>query len=563
MGTAEIAIVVYGLIFTVMLILSIKRWRWFHVFMMFLLLGSNVVLFSYAGRVLQIRHEWTQKYETNVINRDQAAKDLQELLYGTSPNGQIVSETSIANSLVAMRHDLQRILMGRGRVWRGATLGNVQGVQGIVNTTATATMADDQHGIEQGTRIFLFRETNITPAAGVPAAVVPAAVDPAAGVPAAVNAAMVNVPAVYLGEYNVEANNGASITLKNVFAPKVFNPALMANGASIVLYEKIPTDAHAPFAVKPNDRYKQQRGVFEDNQNPMFGLMDPAHVTGIFKTVTDPLQQQLQTVDLAAMVDRFIADGSRLAEREAKPRNVWFKIRFTQDLTEPLSQNVNGDDVQANIEGSDYRAGEAVVPMLYHRTPSIITVDQNGVTSVTPGVKTDGVTFKKDEIIFIASAEKIVQGAQIVPVSILVSGGDGIEPVAEKLLEYYVRPVHNYTDVFHNYPIRVSSLNFSNTSALHDIGRITESRNKATIQVLFRKGEKKDLELDLELYRRDEVEAGSYAGQLQTEVVKLTAELAAIFERNQEYAQKLIQIQSKLEADINAKQAASANADSE
>ena len=106
-------------------------------------------------------------------------------------------------------------------------------------------------------------------------------------------------------------------------------------------------------------------------------------------------------------------------------------------------------------------------------------------------------------------------------------------------------------------------LNFSNTSALHDIGRITESRNKATIQVLFRKGEKKDLELDLELYRRDEVEAGSYAGQLQTEVVKLTAELAAIFERNQEYAQKLIQIQSKLEADINAKQAASANADSE
>ena len=108
-----------------------------------------------------------------------------------------------------------------------------------------------------------------------------------------------------------------------------------------------------------------------------------------------------------------------------------------------------------------------------------------------------------------------MQDARITPVSILVTGAEGVAPVAEKLLpEYYVRPVHNFTDIFHGYQSRIASLIYTDGSALHDISRITESRNKAVTQILFRKQEKKRLELDLELYRRDEVEAGEYAGQL-------------------------------------------------
>ena len=123
MGTAEIAIVVYGLIFTVMLFLSIKQWRWFHIFMMFLLLGANVVLFAFAGRVLDVRHEWTKKYTENIVVRTQAEEDLQILLHGTKPDGSIVSNTSIAESLIGVRHEYQRILMGRGRVWRSGPRG--------------------------------------------------------------------------------------------------------------------------------------------------------------------------------------------------------------------------------------------------------------------------------------------------------------------------------------------------------------------------------------------------------------------------------------------------------
>jgi len=261
------------------------------------------------------------------------------------------------------------------------------------------------------------------------------------------------------------------------------------------------------------------------------------------------------------MRDRFKADGSPLLGREANPRNIWYKIRFTQNHT--LNQKVNGDDIQANIVGSDFRAGEAVVPMLYHRTPSVVSYDNvSQETSLTPGSKADSITFQEDEIIFIAAAEKIVQDTRIVPASILVTGAEGVEPVAEKRTEYYVRPVHNFTDIFHGYLTRVASLNYTNDSALHDISHITESHNKAAIQVLFRKQEKKRLELDLELFRRDEVEAGEYAGLLSSEVIKLTAQLAAIFQRNQGYAEQLAKDQAALEAEINAKTAAAASVNS-
>ena len=149
MGLTEIFIVVYGLIFTVMLFLSIKQWRWFHIFMMFLLLGANVVLFAFAGRVLEVRHEWTKKYEENITLRAEVEEDLQELLYGTRPDGSIVSDTSIAESLIGVRHEYQRTLMGRGRVWRGVNLTKMQLTPNIIDSICllyTSPSPRDQRG---------------------------------------------------------------------------------------------------------------------------------------------------------------------------------------------------------------------------------------------------------------------------------------------------------------------------------------------------------------------------------------------------------------------------------
>jgi hypothetical protein len=548
MGTIEIAIVVYGLIFTIMLFLSIKQWRWFHIFMMFLLLGANVVLFAFAGRVLEVRAEWTEKYEDNIAARTAEEEKLQILLHGTRSDGSEVSDTSIAESLIGVRHEYQRTLMGRGRVWRSVTLTGMELTNNIVDSTAAVTLADDQHGIAAGSRFLLFWED-------------PSVMLDADGKP-------IFVPAVYFGEYNVEKVTGAVISLKNVFAPTIFNPQIMVVGATVSLYQKMPTDAHAPFAVKPEDKYSQQASIFQEATHPMFGTMESAHIDLIFKTVIDPLVQQLEQYDLLAMQERCKADGSPLEDSiEAKPQNTWYKIRFTEE--HELSQKVNGDAIQANNLGGDFSFGEAIVPMLYHHTPSVVSYDDDSQeTSLTPGKKVDSITFQEGDIIFIAGAEKITNGTSGVPVKILVDGATGgagavaKAAVAETLDRYYVRPVHNFNDIFHGYISRIASLDYTNDNALHDISRITDSLNKAAIQVLYRKQEKKRLELDLELYRRDEVEAGTYYHRLSEAVDELTKQLGSIFQRNQGYAKQLAKVQATLEAEINAKTAAATSVNS-
>ena len=81
----------------------------------------------------------------------------------------------------------------------------------------------------------------------------------------------------------------------------------------------------------------------------------------------------------------------------------------------------------------------------------------------------------------------------------------------------------------------------------------TAARNDASVQIEYRKQEKKELELDLELHRRDEYEAELYSAALLAEVEKMTASLAELFERNQTLAQTLAERQAQLEEAINAR----------
>ena len=87
----------------------------------------------------------------------------------------------------------------------------------------------------------------------------------------------------------------------------------------------------------------------------------------------------------------------------------------------------------------------------------------------------------------------------------------------------------------------------------HDIVATTAARNDASVQIAYRKQEKKELELDLELHRRDEHEADLYAQALQSEVTRMTTALAEIFDRNQALAQSLATRQQQLEDEIDAR----------
>ena len=176
------------------------------------------------------------------------------------------------------------------------------------------------------------------------------------------------------------------------------------------------------------------------------------------------------------------------------------------------------------------------------------------------GTKTDSITFEEEDIAYIGAAEKIVQDNRIVPVEVLVSGAEGVAPVARKIVEYFVRPLHDYNHIFHSYEARLQTLAFSDDNARYDITATTAARNDAVGQIEYRKQEKKELELDLELHRRDEYEAELYSATLQSEVAKLTSSLAEIFDRNRALAQTLADRQSQLEEAIDARTQEAENA---
>ncbi len=569
MSTAEIFVVVYGLFFTVWLFLSIKQWRWFHVFMTFLLLISTLLLTQLTSYVLDFRNNATQEYRQAAAARDKVAAENKLILTGLDDK----SARAEFDSLVSLRRQLERALEGRGRVWEGATLGNIQEVAAIVGTTATVTLTDDTHGIEAGARLFVFAEQEIDVVDAPAAAPADPNAPPLPGA-APAPAAKMKVPAIYLGEYDVETVNAAAITVKCAFAPRVFNPAFFADGITLALYETIPSDSHYKFATRPEDKYEQLRQGGLDNSEALFGQMDPQHINNIFRTVVVPLIQNQHTIANAneilaknqivlgtlgdKLVEQFVADGSPINGREVDRKNVWYKIQFTEKTT--LSQKVNGDEAQAALtDAGIFEVGEAIVPQFYHFSPNTVNFDGQTI-SVSAGNKTDSITFEEGDIAYICAAEKIVQDNRIVPVEVLVSGAEGVEPVARKIVEYYVRPLHDYNHVFHSYEARLQTLAYSDDNARHDIVSTTAARNDAAVQIEYRKREKKELELDLELHRRDEYEAELYSQALVAEVEKLTASLADLFDRNQALAQALADRQAQLEEAIDARTKEAVNA---
>ena len=571
MSTAEIFFIGYGFVFTVMLFLSIKQWRWFHVFISFLLLISALLFTQISSYVVDFRNNATRAYLNAVQARNQSQDEVNLILHGLDEE----SARADGESLVSLRKQLERALEGRGRVWEQAALSDVQGNPAIVGTTATVTLADDTHGIEAGSRLFVFAEREIDVVIALPA---PPAEDANAGAPgapgvppAAAPAApeKMKVPAVYLGEYDVDTVNGGAITIKCAFAPRIFNAGILVNGLTVSMYETMPADSHFKFASRASDKYDQLAQGGLDNSSPLFGEMNSDNISQLFRTVVEPLAQnqhviannneilarnQINLIPLGnKLVEEFVADGSPLNNREVDPKNIWYKLQFTQDTT--LSQKVNGDDAQAALtEAGVFQAGEAIIPLYYHKTPSTVEYSQaDGITAVNTGNDKDTIDFKENDIAYIAAAEKIVQDNRIVPVEVLVSGAEGVDPVARKILEYFVRPLHDYNHVFNAYEARLETLAFSDDNARHDIVATTAARNDASVQIAYRKQEKKELELDLELHRRDEHEADLYAQALQSEVTRMTTALAEIFDRNQALAQSLATRQQQLEDEIDAR----------
>ncbi len=270
--------------------MNTKVWRWPHVTMFFFTIVSMVVFMVYAALVHKTRLEWQKKYAAVEKQYETEKKQLAEATEG------VVSTK--ADGLFALREQVKREIIDRGRVWRGCTP--------AVNADGTVTLtmpggAAKKHGIEEKTVVHAFLET-----------------------PAQSPYGPLAIPVFYLGEFQASGVTDTTVTLASNLPQGAMQLETMKQPANWVLYEIAPADAHEPF-----------EGLTAEQLAPMM----PENISGL-----DPQQYQ-------AMLNEYLRTGQR-AEDSDLPDNVYIKVKFKQ----PHEIVVDAATVVSPLDDSNFDA---------------------------------------------------------------------------------------------------------------------------------------------------------------------------------------------------------------
>lgn len=225
---ALIVQIVLGLLvifFFVAVFFSARTWRWPHLLFLvlcFFSLGTFAVL---AALTLKTHQGWrteAEKLAKEIVTQNQTTEHLQ---FGD------LSKKEQEPNLRSVRAEITRILLDRGRVWRGAQPGNFDGMSVTVTVNAAgapaaappAAGAAPAAPAEEKTILYVFKEY------------------------ASADGRMF-LPSVYLGEFSATIL-GNQITLSPTMPLDAEQlQQIRTNDATWALYEVLPIDGHEFFA---------------------------------------------------------------------------------------------------------------------------------------------------------------------------------------------------------------------------------------------------------------------------------------------------------------------------
>lgn len=279
-----LALVALGFIF--LTYLNTKTWRWVHVTVTFLVFVASVTFCVYAAMTLKTRAKWIK--EVDNLEKQLATTEA-ELQRVTS--GEASAIEGKPESLIALREELARMVIDRGRVWRG-TVPNIDRRTGAV-TLLTSPPPDPnnptpppakKNNIAVKTILFAFREAQEGPDKPI-------------------------VPAAFIGEFKATAVTDNSVTVEPTMP---LTPEQIAAGSAAgtwMLYEVLPVDGHDWFQGTPEER-----------------LAPLAAAAGLERWPPQKLQ---------SVAAPYLRDGEEAGPNDP-PENVWYEVRFEQEFEVPV-----------------------------------------------------------------------------------------------------------------------------------------------------------------------------------------------------------------------------------
>ncbi len=470
-----IAFSVFFIAFCVLAYLSAKNWLLRHVFLVVGVFIMSIVFVFLAAMTLETHKVWRSRYT-------QYANDLRRTEARIAELSDPVGKSDDALSVPQLQADLSRVILDRGRVWRGVQVIGANGLTVDLDMSnwgnEGCTRGDAEEGFDDpgegqaapAQQPFKISEKMLLHAF----AVRPVTPDDAATLkPLDAEIELTEetrgpctLPTAYAGHFVVKSVNENSVKLEAVDPLDDDQLAMLEEAGLWTLYEVLPVDDH-----------KTLTGFTEEALDSLFRAV----------------RSDVPADQLAKSVHDFHRDGAVAEPGDDEDRAI-VKVRFKEAYEIPV--DIDGEP-DADGRSFDVR-GRAVPTYLRQGQPTQFAVGEEA--------EFDAVT-----------ANQLVQDGKCELVD---------EPTR------YLRPLRNYDLIFSQGYASLDNAKLRIDEAASELAALHAATEQIRQQISYRSEEKKKLEEDQQNYRNDADVASQFREMLAEMRDNQLNELRELFEMN-------------------------------
>ncbi len=480
------AVLVSLIAFIVFLVKGFQNWGvWMTIGFVILFIECWTFLIATAG-VNKLRLAATKEYDALSTENVKLIEDRSLEFFGspTDPNPDKTRFMPLAS-------ELNRMLLERGRTWRGAELLDAAPARMVVKlpTGESNTVPD------------------VPAPDGAPAAAAGRKVDPLTveSVVYAFGEDEQFIPRNYLGEFKVTTVTGQEIVLVPTGPLTTFQANNLTKSRTWAIYEVMPVDSHTAFA---------QTGS-ESSEDELFGHMEKKEISDLLQI--DPALETLEITPAtnvlqairARVLQSYLWDG-KVAPPNTPLEQIFSEVKFLKEH----SERVDSTDKRNPTDGGYFDiSGRSTDARLMR------------------GEETPEVTFQVDDV-YVLYGPRAKQLEQ-----------DGIVSISKN---YFVRPLNDYEFAFRDMRRLTQQLQQDAALVVREIAVIDKSERDAKQQQLKYEQDGRNLELDKTQYAKELAVITEEQQRLQKELDNKKNELRQIYSEIVQIHSRLVNVQTDI-----------------
>jgi len=480
------------IVFIVLLVKAFKSWGVVHTILLTVLFIEAWTFLFFVGGVAHQRIAYTKLHDTLAEKVDGLLKSVEMEM-----NGDRLDPKLNLEKFSPLSNELNRIILERGRVWRGAQVQTR--TPATANTPATAVFQ---------LPALVSNQPITAPVPGAAAA----AIDSGLAVDSVVYLfgeelepnGMGLIPKIYLGEFVVTEVKELMLTMRPTTPLTKAQETAFTGSETWTVFELMPLDSHTAFAAAGSS----------SEEGAEFGRMDEKMIAKDFETPFNAIPEELKAKITQKIMQAYVNDGAR-APDETPPEALWYRVKFVKDYT----VDVDAKGGRSPLEGG------------YHDTQGNMTDARLKRDSDAPAVIKTGTSHIFDE----GTANQLSS-----------------EGFVERGATVFVRPLNDYAFAFREtrrMEIKAKQDTMLVTRENKEMERSTKVTNE---QELYGEEVATKLRLDKAQYEKEVEVIARVSSDLETQISDKKVELSQLYGSIHALHDRLVKHQQEMASIVNA-----------